>query len=295
MFNYESEERCGYLVDKSYKYIWGIEMEILKEIIRICDKYNISYFVFAGTLLGAIRHEGFIPWDDDMDIAMRRIDYERFIEVAEKELDFSKYCLQKGEEFGEIYEGFARIRYNNSTAIIKRDRNKKCNHGVFIDIYPLDNVPEQKWKQKIQFSLIKNLSGMIFYYIYDDEGQRHKAVKRGVKMFKNQNFWKWLAKFVKSVCQMYNNTDTAMIGTLSCDPYDRNYYWYLEDVRETIEVPYEDMQVKVPIGYDRCLKLCYGNYMEFPPVEERGQWHQNIYYDPFVPFTEYKDKTHLFD
>lgn len=295
MFNFENEERCGYLVDVKYKHIWSIELGILKEIIRICDNHNIPYFACAGTLLGAIRHKGFIPWDDDMDIAMLRDDYERFIDIAEKELDTSKYCLQKGEEFGEIYEAFSRIRHNDSTAIIKRCRNKECNHGIFIDIYPLDTIPKQRWKRKVQFALIKNLGGLIFYYVYDEEGQRHKKVKTLVKLIKNPKIWEWIAKTVKKICAMYNHSDGDMVGMLSYDPYDKSYQWYLSDIVETIEVPYEDMVIKVPAGYDRCLKISYGEYNEFPPIEERGLWHQNIYYDPYKSYTEYTNKDKLFD
>ena len=295
LFNYEDEIRDGYLVKEKYKHIWAIEMDILREISRVCEKHNLSYFVYGGTLLGAIRHKGFIPWDDDMDIAMLREDYEEFLKVVEKEFDIKVYCLQRGEEFGEIYEGFSRIRYNNSTAIIKRDSEKDCNHGIFIDIFPLDRLPKKKWQRKVQFPLIKIISGLVYYRTYDDEGMSHKHIRNIAKRIKCEKIWKWLANILKHICMMYNTNGSSVVGILSCDPYDEKCYWHMEDIKETIELPYENMIVKAPVGYDRCLKIGYGDYMKFPPENERGNWHQHIFYDPYKPYTEYVNRKKLFD
>ncbi|MCM1540474.1 MAG: LicD family protein [Blautia sp.] len=288
-YSYEAEYRDEYLVDETHKRIWAIEINILKEIMRICEKHNIPYFVYGGTLLGAARHRGFIPWDDDMDVAMLRKDYELFLEKADAELDQGRFCLQKSEVYGEIYEGFSRIRDNNSTAIIYRDRNKQCNHGIFVDIFPLDNIPEQLWKQKIQFLKIKILNALIFYHVYAEEDLNHLMLKKLVGSIRNVKVWKGVIRKLKKECMRYNKCGCSIVGILSCAPYDKTCYWYLSDIEQTMDMEFEDLYVKVPVGYDRCLTIAYGNWREFPPVEERGKWHQNIYFDPYKPYTVYAD------
>ena len=142
--------------------------------------------------------------------------------------------------------------------------------------------------------MIKKLSGLIYYHVYDDQGMQHKYVKGIVQRIKSPQIWKWLSKIVKYMCTMNNHKDATHVGILSCDAYDEKCYWYLEDIKETIDLPFEDMLVKVPIGYDRSLKIGYGDYMEFPPIKERGNWHQNIFYDPYKPYTEYENRKELF-
>lgn len=289
------EVREGYLVTGKYKHIWAIEIDILREIIRICEKYSLSYFVYGGTLLGAVRHQGYIPWDDDMDVAMLREDYEIFLEKAETELDKARFTLQKSETAGVIYEGFSRLRDNHSTAIIRKNRNKDCNHGIFVDIFPLDFLVEEPGKRRKQIRRIKQLYGLLHYHTYPDDAVNHRLIQKAVKMIPGGRIWDILAGRLKKECMRYNDKKRERVAILSCDPNDEQCYWYLEDIEETTEVPFEYLTVKIPKGYDRCLKLGFGNYMEFPPEEERGRWHENnIFYDPYKPYTEYKGKGGLF-
>lgn len=292
--NIAEEIRDGYLVDEKHKRIWRTEIGILQEIIRICDKYDISYFVYGGTLLGAARHKGFIPWDDDMDVAMLRRDYEIFLEKASEELDQEKYDLQKSEMFGEIFEGFSRIRDRHSTAIIYRDRNKNCSHGIFVDIFPLDHITEKAWKRKIQFAKIRLLSGLIYYRVYQDAETGHPLMKKMIGHFGSVKMWERLVQKLKKECVRYNHEKCSRAGILSCDPYDEKCWWYLEDIERTTDLEFEGLSVKAPAGYEKCLETGYGNWREFPPVEERENWHQNIFFDPCKPYWEYVDRDTLF-
>lgn len=294
-FDLKEEIRDDYLVDEKHKKIWSIEIALLKEVIRICDKYNLTYFVYGGTLLGAVRHKGFIPWDDDLDIAMFRKDYEIFMEKAQEELDETKFCLQKSEQFGVIYEGFARLRDNFSTAIIKKDCLRDSHHGIYIDIFPLDKVIDNGLLRKIQFTKIKLLSTLIFYKVNQDNSLSHKSLKNVLNHIGNEKVWEWLTNQLKKTCMKYNSKECKTVGILSCDPYDWKCYWYWEDIKETIEMPYEDFLVDVPKGYERCLRIGYGAYEEFPPVEERGTWHQDVFFDPDKPYYEYTDRKNLFE
>lgn len=290
---YQEEIRDDYLITTKYKKIWDIELKILSEIIRICEKSHIQYFVYGGTLLGAIRHKGFIPWDDDMDVGMLRQEYEKFLKCAERELQ-EGFCFQKSEMLGDIYEGFSRIRYTNSTGIIYRDRQKNCNHGIFVDIFPLDNIPDNERKAWIQRKKISILSGMVYYHVYYNQDSRHKLLGKILSLVHKVSVWEQLIFLLKKECMKYNAIESEKVGILSCDPYDEKCYWYRTDIEKTIEVPFENITVKVPIGYERCLKIGYGDYRKFPPIEERGKWHQNIYFDPDHPYTYYEERELLF-
>ena len=146
--NFIAEEiRCGYKVTQQMKEIWAVELDLLSEFDRVCTKYNIKYFACGGTLLGAIRHHGFIPWDDDIDLAMARKDYEKLCEVAPKEFVHPYFFQTEYTDPGSL-RGHAQLRNSITTGILKEEYplRKKINQGIFIDIFPLDGVPEDHTK-----------------------------------------------------------------------------------------------------------------------------------------------------
>lgn len=128
------------------KQVQAIELEILLEVDRICRKHRISYFLDSGTALGAVRHKGFIPWDDDIDIGMLRDDYERFLSVAQEEMG-QDYFLQTYRTDGTPIM-FAKVRKTGTTFVEFRLRKFPINHGLFIDIFPYDYLPQEGdvWK-----------------------------------------------------------------------------------------------------------------------------------------------------
>ena len=128
-----------------------VELDILKEFIRVCNELNVKYFLDSGTLLGCIRHGGFIPWDDDIDVSMPREDYEIFLKEGQKLLK-NKYFLQTYKTDPEYTMGFAKIRNSETTFIESSVKNLKINHGVYIDIFPLDGYND---KNKIRNFLNK--------------------------------------------------------------------------------------------------------------------------------------------
>ena len=114
-----------------------IQLEILKDFVKVCNKYNLQYFLDGGTLLGAVRHKGFIPWDDDLDLAMPREDYDTLIEIAPEIFD-EPYFLQTPEnDIGCFYGGYSKLRNSNTTGLEKRNKNHVCNQGIWIDILML--------------------------------------------------------------------------------------------------------------------------------------------------------------
>ena len=136
--------------------------ELLLEFNRVCEKHNIKYILFSGTAIGAIRHKGFIPWDDDLDVAMLRTEYERFLEVAPKELNSEYYLQAEFSEHWPLY--FSKLRKNNTTCLEKyHPKDKKIHQGIYIDIFPIDNASNNKFLRKVQFLSSKVVLAKAFY------------------------------------------------------------------------------------------------------------------------------------
>ena len=145
---FEPEVRDGYEVSCEMKYIWAVELDLLNQLLTVCQKYNIKLYAAGGTMLGAVRHKGMIPWDDDIDMMMFRSDYDRLCEIASEEFK-EPYFFQTNETDPGSYRGHAQLRNSKTTGILKHelDQKREINQGIFIDIFPLDNVPddENEW------------------------------------------------------------------------------------------------------------------------------------------------------
>ena len=139
---YQEEERCGYTIPATMKRVWAVELDLLEKLQDVCARHGLRYFACGGTLLGAIRHKGFIPWDDDIDVVMFREDYEKLLEIAP--LEFTEpYFFQTAFNDQKYSRGHAQLRNSNTTAILHTE--KGCytfNQGIFLDIFPLDAVPD---------------------------------------------------------------------------------------------------------------------------------------------------------
>lgn len=289
----EEEEICGFHVDSNRKKLWKIELDILQEVIRICNKYNIRYFLHSGSALGAVRHQGFIPWDDDLDIGMLREDFEKFLTVSKNEIKEPLF-LQHGMNDGGHICGLLRIRHSDTTGIIKIDRNKKCNNGVFIEIYPFDNVPDNEFKKKLQcFESRLFYHGLLAaYYGPMSKPQvflcfliRLIGIKRSYSLWQN-------------ICKRYNNLPCKYVDTVALPDYENEGIYKLERswITNLKTVKFEYLDVLIPEKSDEMLTLNYGDYMELPPKEERGMLHRKIvFYDPNKPYTYYIGKKELED
>ena len=153
VFSLEEEIRCDFVVSEKRKKIWKTQLEMALEVKRICEKHNIKYFIMWGTLLGAVRHKGYIPWDDDFDIAFLRKDYEKFCKIAKKEVSYPLF-FQDALSDREFFMGYTRIRDSRTTGWILENPSPNYNNGIFIDIYPLDVIPSNTYVWKVQAFLI---------------------------------------------------------------------------------------------------------------------------------------------
>lgn len=244
-------------------------LDIALEFQRICQKNDLKYFLAYGSLLGAVRHGGFIPWDDDMDVGMPREDYEKFLLVAEKELGpdfFFQTCeTDKGHGFG-----YAKIRLNG-TAMKEDYAENSCQHnGIFLDIFPYDAMPESKIKQKIQFMMYKSVKwAALGKTDYDFVVPKRRRFANAMKIlffpFKRNT----LCKMENKVCRKYEGKNNGVLI---------NMEWYRGVLNETdLEnmptLKFEGYDFCVPNRYHEHLTSIYGDYMTPPPIEKRGLQH----------------------
>lgn len=259
------------------KKVQNVQLEILKEFDRICRKNNITYQLWAGTLLGAIRHEGFIPWDDDIDVAMLRSDYEKFISICNKELD-DKYFIQTFKTDPNSQSLFAKIKKNGTIYRENRVKNTEMHHGIFIDIFPLDNVKDNK-----KYYTIKLKIASFLYRIhiglataYDDASNAKKKIKSVLNKLINNKIKFKLKNIIEKLITYENKNDSNYINHLTNGINIERLDKFLvkkDTFNNVIEKSFEGEKFFVPENYDDLLKNIYGNYMELPPIDQQTPHH----------------------
>lgn len=246
-------------------------LTILNEIDRVCKENEITYWIAFGTLIGAVRHKGFIPWDDDVDLLMKRDQYEKFRRVCPKSLSAGFSYQTTYNETG-YYRYVARVRNDNTTLITKNDLQllnagiePKYNMGIFISIFPLDTLPNNRLLAKAQDILSEIRHKILVSAIYNTEGTfKSKVCKAysGLMGYKNifsrleNSFARYSRKPGK-----YLRIPEKIEGP--------NCTFHSEDFDETCYLEFEGKLYPAPKGYDRVLRTTYGDYMKIPPIEHQ--------------------------
>ena len=244
------------------KQLHNVEVEILDEIVRICEKHNLHYYLVGGTLLGAARHKGFIPWDDDFDIMLKLDDYNKFIKACQEDLDSKKYFVQTLETDPNYYLSFGKIRNIQTTLIEQNNRFENMVNGVYVDVFPLVGYPEGKFKKTIleinrAFALSANRNIINNKFLYS-------VFKLILKIFGKANIIKYCTKqCIKYKCEDCDKIisvfdgDGVQIGLTSNSILGTPNY-----------VKFEDIELPIPQDYDSYLKNLYGDYMKIPSKEQ---------------------------
>ena len=287
----EAEKRGNYSVSTKMKSVWAIELDLAQELLRVCEKHNLKIFADFGTLLGTIRHKGFIPWDDDMDFIMLREDYEKLCLIAASEFKHP-YFFQYSDSGKDFVNGHAKLRNSLTTGIVKNElgRNLGYNQGIFIDIFPLDNVSDNGVIRFIQMRLAHFLNTLMLAFAYFStryfESRSILRIPKKIihffagKPFKQFQFISY--KLMMFCCLMFSTKRTKYVAGLSFRI--RPIKQLRKDYEETVMADYEYLKMPIVKEYDRVLTQWFGNW-RIPQMN--GNDHGDVLFDVDRPYTDY--------
>lgn len=247
-----------------------IQKDILDTITEYCDEEGLIYYLGYGTLLGAVRHQGYIPWDDDIDILMPRPDYDKLLNNFKTE----DYKIYTNEVDSDYYYTFAKASYEKS--ILKENLDNAFDKlGVNIDIFPLDGCPETEEERKKKFKQIENRLKLLYVHAVPSDRKRKwykdlflQLVKFGSSFMNQSN----LVRSIDKISAKNDYHEASMVGNLV---FNSGYHEIMnkEIFAERIKLVFEDKKYFVPTHYDKYLTNIYGDYMKLPPVEKRVTHH----------------------
>lgn len=291
----EEEVRCGHIITKQTKELWAVELDLLNQFDIVCKKYQLRYVADAGTLLGAIRHHGFIPWDDDIDVGMPRADYEKFIEIGQEEFKYPYYLESFQSEPTFVYDK-AKLLNLQTTGYENPFLNK---HAIFLDIFPYDNIVDDESLLKAQgqellriFAKFQRTVTCSYKWYYQDDNVsfvrklarwlEHYRLKFS-KMSVGSDYQKSLFMKMQETTKRYNTKLTTNVGALA--EFQTNVVDIIskEDFDHLYEVDFEFLKIPVPPHYDQVLTRLYGDYHTFV---KGGSVHTFKIIDTNRPYTE---------
>lgn len=255
------------LSEEQLKKLQSIELEMLIEVDRVCRKNHIHYSLTGGTLLGAVRHGGFIPWDDDADISMLRSEYTRFREACKRDLDADRFYFQDIETTEGYRWGYGKIRRKNSLFLREHQENMPYDQGIFIDIFPRDGIPDGKIISRIHKALCFLLRKALWSEIGKDTSKSiisrlvFKTLSR-IPLCSLRRCYRWLIKWS-------NKNGGELVRALTfplprgVEGYRRQWY------RGYRNITFEGHKLMAEASYIEWLNLEFGDYMSMPPKEKQ--------------------------
>lgn len=245
-----------------------IQLEMLLEVDRICKENNIKYCIIAGTLLGAVRHKGYIPWDDDADVAMLRPEYERFCKVCEREIDRTRFYFQVHANTPGYRWGYGKVRRVGTEFIRKGQEHMPYPTGIFIDIFPLDNVPNHPVVRRVHDLACTIIRKMLWSAV----GARSELnwAKRVVYSIFYMIPTDVVFLLYNKLKNISNSKMTQWVRILTFPTPNNGHYGYYRRWYEDLEdIVFEGHLFPGIKDYDEYLTFKFGNYHEFPPIEQR--------------------------
>lgn len=255
------------LSETELKQIQVVQQDLIREVARICKKCGIHFNMVGGTMLGAVRHEGYIPWDDDADIGFLRAEYEKFRVACKTELNHEKYYIQDLRDTEGYRWGYGKLRRKGTEFIRLGQEFMPYEQGISIDLMPFDNVPDAGLQRPIHFFCCF----LYRKFFWSEVGSRieEKVWKRAVYKILRRIPMEAAVKSYQHFIDAGQKKKTRLVRILTFPTprgvygYERSWYTCLAKYR------FEDMELPGAEDYDGYLQVKYGNYMELPPVEKR--------------------------
>ena len=280
---FEDEIKDGYYVDSLMKCCWAAQEEVLEKIDAVCRKYQIQYFAEWGTLLGAVRHGGFIPWDDDMDIAMKRSDYNKFLKIAEKELP-KEYYVMTYSTSNDYWDVMARVVNQKTISFETQDLEKNWNFpfSTGIDIFPMDFLPTNEGEIEVLRNLVDDVKSTADCYgeglfteaeLNDRLDQLEKLCNQ--KISRTGDIRRHLYDIVVSLYSLYQEDESERIALMPLWLESGRHSYPKEYYAETVRLPFDLTTIPVPVAYDFVLKDKYADYMK---MVRKGGSHDYPYF-----------------
>lgn len=268
------------------KKLQNISVNMAKYFVEFCKHHNLTCYLCGGGCIGAVRHKGMIPWDDDLDFFMPRNDYEKLAKIwNQKESNRSKYILEKSNASLVNHSLFLTIRDKETTFIKPYQKDLDLIHGVALDVLPLDGYPNNKFQRKVQcfWALVYSL------YCSQLVPQNHGKVvnllgRIALSVISNKRMRYKIWKYAEKQMSKYSIEECNGITELCSGPgYMKNFY-PKKCFASAIYVPFETGMMPIPVGYDEYLRIAFGDYMTMPPEDERVGHHDAWYMDLDTPY-----------
>lgn len=284
---YREETRCNFVVTEKRKKIWAVELAILEKFDQVCKKHHLTYYAYYGTLLGAVRHQGYIPWDDDIDIAMFRDEYDKFQKIAPQEFS-DPYFYQSPYNDNRLCT-FPKIRDSRTTAIEFDEPN--LNQGIFIDIFPLDDAPDGTPTltniYKIQLLIWCSVVNPRALYERLLQGEKFLLSQDVILDLLNMDIHQRIKTFESFNLSHFGQSElvtdiTNIVANHPYKPLKREWFQKIE------YLPFENIKIPVPAEYDKILTTLYGDYHQ---MIQGGSDHENIILDPDISYKDFMQKT----
>ena len=262
---YDEEIKDGFLVTKKRKEIWAVELDLYSKLMDVCNKYQLKCYCDSGTLLGAIRHKGFIPWDDDMDFVMFREEYDVLCNIAKDEFTYP-YFFQTDNDLNNSMRGHIQIRNCETTAILENEnnKNKNYNQGIFIDVFPIDGLPCAKERKEYWNEIID--------------------LTEKVKKTQDEGLYDEYLFRLNDSLRRYPPRKCEKVALLSYELNRKKGIRFSKDYSSSVQMPFEFVKMTVPVGYKNILREIYGVWKK--PIHSESD-HGTVFFDVDKSYTEY--------
>ncbi len=290
--NLEQEIISGYEVSAKMKRVWAMELDMVSRFIEVCKQYNLTYYIMGGTLLGAVRHKGFIPWDNDIDLAMPRKDFDKLLEIGPNSFDSPLFFQTPVTEQGRFFCTYVKIRDERGTAASSVEYEQGINCGLFIDVFCLDEVPDGLWSRRLYYRWLNEIAKMQRFCF----GKAlSKGILNSIKYGLQQSVYRLvyhspdaaqLFRIYQKVAGRYAGKGTKNVEHLAFGHHE-NFVWERRDWSNSVMLDFEYLKLTAPCGYDAVLRKQYGDYMRIPDDKST---HDYFEFDPDVAYKDFFSK-----